>query len=803
MRVEDRNTKPKNGFRKYVLLGSVAAVMQMGGAHAQSPATTEDTANVEEETRRENVVIVTATKRERSLQDVPISVTALSVDALDDAAVTNIESLQFSVPGLSMTTSSGTGFQSSIRIRGVGTSGTNLGFEGAVGIFVDGVYRPRAGTSLGDFADVERIEVLRGPQGTLFGRNTTAGAISVVTKKPVLDELSGSLRATFGNFSRQQYRGILNVPLAEGKAAARFSADFNQRDGFLENIFPGGADVNDRDRMNLRGQLLFEPNPDMELRLIGTYFTADESCCGAVLVNDGAFVPLANAGALAPFGITGPASSDADQREDFLTARNRATKEDQEETGIQADFEWDLGGGITFFNSLSYSDYEVSGFQDSDQTGIDFNFTEPNDVTQTQFTEEFRFSGVMNDLSFAQSLNWLAGGYYSDEELGQDYRLTFTQDAAAINTLLTGAPGFPPFGFTPGDTHGAVLGQETQTIAIFGHVDADINDQVNISGGLRYTEEDKTGTGAFDTVNLGPINPFIAVGASDFEADADADEWIGTIALNYKFTDDISVYGSAAHGYKSGGVNLDVLGGQGGADAGTPRALVANGFASFDAVVADPTFPVEEVDTFELGFRSRLWDGRGTFNVTGFHSTFSNFQVLQFTGTNFAVLSAPEVTTQGFESELQVNPIEGLDIGVQYAYTNAEYSKPFLLDGNQLGGERIDKAPEHSASINATYSAPIPNTNFKGFVNGSWSYDSEFNTSTTLEPTRVQDAYSFVGGRFGIRTNDDKYSLEVWCRNCTDEAVSQIIFASPVVDGSEFGFVHPPQEWGVTLSARF
>lgn len=796
------NLAAKGGLQKWVLLGTAAAVLQLGTAYAQSEEA-DDSASSEQTESRQEVVYVTATKRERSLQDVPISVTALSVEALDNAAVTNLESLQFSVPGLSMNTSAGSGWQSSVRIRGVGTSGTNLGFEGAVGIFVDGVYRPRAGAALGDMVDVQRVEVLRGPQGTLFGRNTTAGAISVVTNKPVQNEYSGSVRATVGSHNRTQVRGILNVPLAEDKLAFRLGADYNQRDGFLENIFPGQDDINDRDRINLRGQLLFEPNPNMEFRLIANYFDADESCCGATTATQGGFITAGNAGAFAALGIPGPVGATADQFDDFKVARNQATSDDQEETFLQADFEWDFGNGITFFNSLSHSDYEYQNFSDADQTGIDF-INAGQRVTIKQFTEEFRFNGSIEDTSFAKSVDWLAGGYYSDEELGQTYDFMAGPGADSINAILVGAgaPGFPPLGFSNGDRQLSDLAQEAEVWAVFGHLDIDFNDRWNVSGGARYTDEQKTGSGEFVTTNVGPINPFIAPGAANFEAPADSQEWIYSLAANYKWTDEISTYASFAHGYKSGGVNLDVLGGQGGSLAGTPRALLGNGFLSFDAIPGDPTFPNEEVDTYEIGFRSRLWDGRGTLNVTGFHSTFENFQILQFTGTSFNVLSAPELTAQGVEGELQVSPVDGLDLGFQYTYVDTEYTKPFLLGAADLTGRVLNNAPEQSAALTATYTRPIGN-NYKGFVHGGWTYDSEQFTSTTLEESRKQDAYSLFNLRAGINTADDKYGLEIWCRNCTDEAISQTIFASPIADDSEFAFMHPPMEWGITLSARF
>lgn len=759
----------------------------------------------EDEESRLGTVTVTATKSEQSLQDVPLSVTAISADALQNAGVTNIESLQFSVPGLSVTTSAGSGFQTSLRIRGVGTSGTNIGFEGSVGIFVDGIFRPRAGTSLGDFPDVERVEVLKGAQSTLFGRNTTAGAVSVITKKPVLNEASASGRVSIGNLDHFQFRGVANLPVIEDKAAFRIAVDHNQRDGFLENIVPGVDDINDRNRFNARAQFLYEPTSDVELRLIGNYYTADESCCGSITFRNGAFVDLGNSGALAPFGFAGPIAADESQFDDFLTARNRVTDENIDEWGLQADLSWDLGNGINWFTQASYSDFEMNAITDADQTGLDFIIQDPSVVEQEQFSLESRLSG---QLPFAESTNWILGAYYSDETLGQELGTVFGDEAVVINTLLTGAPGFPPFGFTNGDTILADVGQEAQVWSIFGYLDANLTSQFNLSGGLRFTNEEKTGRGAFPTTNGPLFNLFTLEGASSFDdANADAEEVTGNIALKYEFTDDVSAYASYARGYKSGGVNLDVLGGQGGADAFSNLALVAAVFDPTsplftDGFVLDPTFPVETVDAYEIGLKTQLGNN-ATLNVAGFHSTFENFQLLQFTGSSFNIVAAPEVTTQGVEADLQYSPIDGLTIDASYTYADATYSAPFVLDGSQLDGLTINNAPEHSGAINATYNFSIPDTGINAFVNGGWFYSGEYVASAALEPDRTQDAFSRFGARAGITFSEDKYGLEIWCRNCTDEAVAQTIFSSPIFDDSLFAFVDPSREYGVTLSAKF
>ena len=763
-------------------------------------------------------IVVTATKRERSLQDIPVSVSAFSAEALELSGVTNLDSLQTSVPGFSVQTSQSSGQNTSLRLRGVGTAGNNLGFEGAVGIFIDGVYRSRAGASLGDFPDVERIEILRGPQGTLFGKNTTAGAVSIITKKPKMDEYEAELRATFGNYDRQQVRGVVNFPILDGLLAGRIAADYSRRDGFGVDVNNANDDINDRDRYNIRGQLLWTPTPDIEVRVVGNYFAANESCCGAVPWADSPIVSLNNVktafgtaaltGALIGSGLTagaaaflaaaapgGIVAADDSVRNGNFSTNDFPVSERQEDRNGQIDFTWDFAENISFFNSISYQRYDIGGTNDVDFTGLNF-FHVPFAAQQVElFTEEFRFSGELADLPLVQSVNWLFGGYYSSENLGTQANLTFFDDATFVGPLVCGATA--GCAISPGDTQYEVFTQNGKTRALYGHLDIDLLDWLNLSGGARFTTEDKEGGGVFTTVNVAPgtFNPFLTAGARPFDAEADADEWIGTVALTVNFTDEISAYTSFAHGYKSGGLNFDQLGGQAGF---LPGSVVGGATGT----VADPTFPTELNNTYEVGLKSRFWDNRATLNVTGFHSVFRNFQVLQFTGTSFTILTAPEATTTGIEGELQVAPIEGLNLAASFTYADAEYSKAFSLNATTpLGDSRLTNAPLYSGSLRATYRHPIPNTGLVGLVHGEWAYNSATNTSTALQPNRVQNGYSLFNARVGVNTDDDRYGLQLWCRNCGDEQYANVVFSGLV--GGDFKFITPPREWGVTLSAKY
>ncbi len=777
------------------LMGSAALVIGTVGAAEMAQAQLDE-------------IVVTATKRERSLQDIPVSISAFSAEALELSGVTNLDSLQTSVPGFSVQTAQSSGQNTSLRLRGVGTTGNNLGFEGAVGIFIDGVYRSRAGASLGDFPDVERIEILRGPQGTLFGKNTTAGAISIITKKPKLDEYEAELRATFGNFDRTQVRGIVNFPIFEGKLAGRISADYSRRDGFGTDINNANDDINDLDRYNIRGQLLWTPTQEIEVRVIGNYFAANESCCGAVQFNDNTpFLNTANTGVLDGALVgSAPFSNSASQRDSLFSTNDFPVSERQEDRNGQIDVTWQLTDSVELFNTVSYQRYDLGGTNDVDFTGLDY-FNVPFAAQQVElFTEEIRLSGELNDLPLIQSVNWLFGGYYSSENLGTQARLEFGQDASVIGPAVVTAAFGAGVATSPGDAQYEVFGQNTKTRALFGHLDIDLLDWLNLSGGARFTTEDKDG-GAIFTTQTTAINPFITEGALPFDASADSDEWIGAVALTVNFTDEISAYASFAHGYKSGGLNFDQLGGQAGFAPFSDGALLAAGLTMNPALAAgfttDPTFPEELNNTYEVGIKSRFWDNRATLNITGFHSVFSNFQVLQFTGFSFTILTAPEATTTGIEAELNVSPIDGLNLSASYTYADAEYSAPFNLDASTpLGDSRLTNAPLHSAGLRATYRRPIPNTGLVGLLHGEWAYNSSANTSTALQSTRVQNGYSIYNARMGVNTDDDKYGVQLWCRNCGNEQYRNIIF-SGLVDFGDFAFITPPREWGVTLSAKY
>jgi outer membrane receptor protein involved in Fe transport len=249
-----------------------------------SPAFAQDSDATDTTRFEEDVIIVEATRRASNIQDIPIAVTAITPKQLERQGITSIKDLASVAPGFNIQSSQTETQGTSIRIRGVGTTGNNIGLESAVGVFIDGVYQSRPGIALGELVDIEAIEMLRGPQGTLFGRNVTAGALVVRTKKPEMGQTGGFANLTYGNYNMVNVQGGINVPAGEN-LAFRATGSLHKRDGFLTSSVDPDAESHNRDRFVLRGQALWEPTDQTSLRLIADYQDVDENCCAAVTLS--------------------------------------------------------------------------------------------------------------------------------------------------------------------------------------------------------------------------------------------------------------------------------------------------------------------------------------------------------------------------------------------------------------------------------------------------------------------------------------------------------------------------------------
>lgn len=507
-------------------------------------------------------IIVTATRRASPLSDVPIAVSAVTAQAMQNSGATDIRALNQLAPSL-LLSSTGTEANASARVRGIGTVGDNPGLESSVAVFIDGVYRSRTGSGLNELGEIERVEVLRGPQGTLFGRNASAGLINIISKAPEF-KLAGKAEITYGNYDFWRLAGRITGPISESLALS-LDGVWSKRDGFYDLVDASGnkvGETNDRDRYFLRGQALFEPNDALSIRLIGDYTNRDESCCGAAYIETRERRPGAGGGYdTAPFNriaaiLAGQGSifpADPYDRNINITAsRNYVSK--LEDWGVSGEINYDLGGA-KLTSITAYRDYKSQDYGDYDYSGADLLYRDPNTYRQFKtFTQELRAQGS----AFGEVLDWLVGGYYAHEKLtlednivfGADYgrfaacrlmagasvnsNLTASQLAAcgsdlATQALITGtqaqlnagllAAGLPALqagAISTGLGNGlralaaipagtgdvaSLYHQKSENWALFTHNIIHITRQLDLTLGLRYTHESKRFSADFNNNN--------------------------------------------------------------------------------------------------------------------------------------------------------------------------------------------------------------------------------------------------------------------------------------------------------------
>jgi len=815
------------------------------------PAFGQQATEQQQESRTIDTIIVTAQKREQSLQDVPIVVTAVSEQLLLDTGVKDIKDLTILTPGLLVTSTSNESVTTA-RIRGIGTVGDNAGLESSVGVVIDGVYRPRNGVGFGDLGELERIEVLKGPQGTLFGKNTSAGVINVVTKRPSFD-FGANVELTAGNYGAMEGAASVTGPFSD-KVAGRLYVASRERDGFLDIVRGPGPRTEDEDVdrkfKTARGQLLFQPSEALDIRLTADYTDRDEHCCAApqavLSPNPGVITVLTAIGG--PNSFRNPADPF-----DRVAYSNRSTRQEVEEKGGSIELNWDIAGlgGATLTSISAWRDWETINGQDADFTTADILYRNPDGNFGNSFeqlTQEFRLAGE------SEKVSWLVGLFYANEDLDSRDQLIIGNDFQRYFVGLTGGPNSPivglPAGLYPGG--GAtrdVYAQESKNWALFTNNSIRFTDALELTLGLRYTDESKDldshylnehgGLGcatlrsitALQTAAL--TNPGVqtlyGIGCSVTYADPifndvttaqslDEEEWSGTAKIAYRFSDDVMSYLSYARGYKAGGFNLyRERNGVFFLQPGTSLTLPGVGTLVGPSVDTDTSFERELVDSYELGVKTQWAANSLLINGAVFYQDYTDFQLNTFTGLQFIVTSLPQVVSQGVDLDfVWYTPLEQLTFqgGVTYADTQIE---DFGGPGNlaffrpERKDDTLSFAPEISASLSATYEQPIgDNLLIRGNIGAR--YTSEYNTGSNLDPRKIQDAMTLVNLRLGFGAADEKWMVELWSLNVTDEEYYQVLFdatlqgSSTAANRSEStlnGFLGAPRTYGVTARFKF
>jgi len=669
-------------------------------------------------------IIVTAEKRSENLQDVPISVVALSASQLKDAGVTDIRNLTILTPGLTVTSEGGENITTA-RIRGIGTVGDNPGLESSVGVNIDGVYRPRNGVAFGDLGEIEQIEVLYGPQGELFGKNNDAGVINVTTKRPSTT-FAATAEVTGGNFNDKEFRSSITGPLGD-IMAGRLYFGFQQNDGFLQVVDGVGPseqnNTNSRHAYTGRGQLSITPSDDLDILLIADYSKRNESCCGAVVEYPGPFQGLVNAFASTPalLGAVGalgnspladaPGLTGSTRLPNSYTAyANQPIVQYVRDMGISGEVDWNVGFG-KLTSITAWRDNTVAGGNDLDYTGIDLlqvpNDGNANSTDFKQFSEELRLAGKDGPL------NWLVGAFFNNEILSTrtlllagDQFETYISAVAALSSPGTANPALGIFnpllvsqltGNAPGATFAGTgyddsYQQTSRSFALFTNETYNITDGLDLTVGARGTEEKKAATADFNGTGGGPGCAGLLGAPGTFSNPSPAGGINGTVAQQFLigygcFTGLNPAFNgngfdqSNTEGNLSGTVKLsyrfneEVM-----TYASFANGYKAGGFnlsrVTFPATPGvgtlsdqlgltpnyDTAFPRETVNSGEVGIKTTLLDKTLRVNAAIFNQQYTDFQLNTFTGIQFVVTSLPKVDSKGADVDFAwASPIKGLN----------------------------------------------------------------------------------------------------------------------------------------------
>lgn len=741
---------------KITTLGGLLATTAIAGLMISTAAS----AQVKDE------IIVTATKRAQKLTEVPIAISVLGADDIDQTSIRELSQIDEYIPNVQI--SNGTDFRSVITIRGVGSSSRNIGFDSRVGVYVDGVYMGQSPSSNQELLDLERVEVLRGPQGMLFGKNTVAGAISLVTKKPS-DEFYGQASVDVGNFNYREFKGMVNVPLGD-KAAAKFSISKTDRDGYVENITTGN-DLADRDVLAYRAQLRFTPTENFEINLAFDGLTSENTALLGEPISDflGIF-PVA----IAP--------------EPRRVAFNIDPKDERDVKGGMIDMEYEMGSGFTLKSISAFRDTEGFTRNATDYSDTDIFSIEYTDIFK-QYTQEFQILSPGD-----QRLTYMAGLYYYKQDattnrdaiIGHDFfegfigpfvAPAFGIDPATITqaqlAFVAGAVGFGP--------EGSIIfnGGQVDTKSIAGYINGsfDVTDRLTLGFGGRYSVEDKDANWLLDGRNSG----LFGIGSTGVDptdpnppapsplVNSRQDKFFSpALSLSFALSDDANVYAKYSSGYKSGGFNLDYI---------NAAELAANNGLEFDK---------ETVDSFELGMKGNFMDNRLKLNLAAFLANYSDYQVNQFVdlgggSTSIRITNAASVKTQGVEAEFQLQATDTLDFQGSIGLLSAKFDS-FVgggIAGADATGNRLPNAPKFTASLGAVYSHDLPALNSSLFIRADVTHSGGYFTTVNEEKTTQLaggatvpfgfiDSLTQINGRIGILPNSEKFELYLWGRNLND-----------------------------------
>ncbi len=772
-------------------------------------------------------ILVTARRRQETAQSVPLAISVVGGEHIDNTGTFNVGRLQQLTPTVQYSSSNPRNTTLSIRGIGAPFGLTNDGFEQGVGIYVDDVYYSRAASSTFDFLDVAQIEVLRGPQGTLYGKNTTAGAINITSRQPTFD-FEGRAEVSIGNLGFKQAKAAVSGPLSE-TVAARIAVSSTSRHGTLFNPVTGTR-INEQDNLGLRAQLLFRPTDRLDLTLSGDYSFQDPECCGTVFARVTPTQRPANRqyDALAQsLGYQVVSRNPFDRLTDLdaeLSAKNKIG-------GAALRAKLDLGSStLTSVTAWRFWDWQPAN--DRDFTGLPITTRSQNPSQQNQYTQELRYNYSGPRFDFVAG----AFGFYQTVRTQGTEQLGSAASRWLLNpgNVAPGSPGCGPTAANQLACDPTVLGGLTAyntirldntSAALFGQFAWKVTDALTIQPGVRLNYDKKDGGYqrlVFDAQGGAVLftDPVTGLPITDIRTAARRDQFTPQafavsdsdwnfsydINVSYKVSPQVLVYGTYAKSFKSFGINLN----------GVP-----NNPATGEPILAVATILPEKVNHFEVGVKSRFLDDAVTLNLAAFRTDIGNFQALvnagQVSTTRGYLANAEKVRTQGVEADLSLRPSERFQAYVNGAYTDARYRKftgapcpPGLSGGSaspascDISGAPLPGVSKWSASFGAEANVPATLLGKDGQVYFGFDGSARTRFSSNPSPSAATDIDGYVLSNFraGFRT---KGGIDIygWVRNAFDVDYFELLQVAPGSTGLIVGTPGDPRTFGGTLKVQF
>ena len=747
-------------------VATAASVLALAIGGMSSAAYAQDAEGDESQAGGLDVIVVTATKREENLQSVPVAVTAFSEELIQETGIQATEDIAVLTPSLHQLNISSP-FATRLSIRGIGTAQSDPALEASVGVFVDGVFIGRTGLATSDLTDIQRIEVLQGPQGTLYGKNTNAGAISVITKRPSLTEVEGYIEGTIGNYDLRNVTLSASTPIGD-TLAVRVSGNINKRDGYVENV--SGPDGNSADDWNVQAKLLWAPTDRLSFLLGYTHIERDSACCMPDNTQGTAALAL-----MASRGL--PGATIPNDPYDYLVANDNVSvfKLNSDSVSMHIELETDWGSVTSI---TAYNEYEYRQTIDNDRSQLDIFRQAPEFNSGDSFSQELRFDAKLND-----SLELLAGLFYYNQRtqsgdaslpgfsLGQDF-LPIARQLLGPNIARIAAPG------------DALIGRgiwDSDTFAGFGQLTWHIGDNVHLTGGLRLTVEDRDADLFAKSISTAPfvVQGRAAAFVDRFAQPIDARlsrsttnlDWLAKVVFDV--APDSIVYGSVTTGTKSGnfnGVN------------GTPD---------------EREFDDEHTTSYEIGAKSTFLDNRARINAAVFYSEIKDYQFqLGLPQGGTFVSNDGKVEVSGVDVQAQFAPIDNLvlDAGVLYMH---DYD---IVEGPRAG-EKLNSTADWTVNLGGTFTVPVGAG--EAYLRADYQYmgDHDVATSNGSDPAITIQDRNLVNARLGWRNG--ALNLSVWAKNLTKDDYASFISPIQAFGGSRAFFLAPPRTFGATVRLDF